>query len=380
MRIKHVVETIDISSGGPARSVTFLIRKIINQNNNISIDLHTKDSASPIISGFNHDKGQIIFYNKKVKFSSKTFFKGNEENKNTIVHIHGLWGLMLQKICRISFNNKLPYIVTPRGMLEPWSLGQKKIKKFLAMFLYQRRNLDNSKCIHATSEMEAINLRKLGLKSPIAIIPNGINLDEFPNSYPQKETRKKKILFLSRIHKKKGIENLIFAWSDIIKQLKSNWVIEIIGNGEEEYINKLNILIQSKNLDSEITIKKPIFGKEKILKFREASLFVLPTYSENFGIVIAEALASYTPVITTEGAPWEELEVNNCGKWIKIGVDPLKEALIEMLKKDENELILMGKNSRNLVEKKYSMEAVASQMIDLYEWILEKGEKPKFII
>ena len=380
MRIKHVVETIDISSGGPARSVTFLIRKIINQNNNISIDLHTKDSASPIISGFNHDKGQIIFYNKKVKFSSKTFFKGNEENKNTIVHIHGLWGLMLQKICRISFNNKLPYIVTPRGMLEPWSLGQKKIKKFLAMFLYQRRNLDNSKCIHATSEMEAINLRKLGLKSPIAIIPNGINLDEFPNSYPQKETRKKKILFLSRIHKKKGIENLIFAWSDIIKQLKSNLVIEIIGNGEEEYINKLNILIQSKNLDSEITIKKPIFGKEKILKFREASLFVLPTYSENFGIVIAEALASYTPVITTEGAPWEELEVNNCGKWIKIGVDPLKEALIEMLKKDENELILMGKNSRNLVEKKYSMEAVASQMIDLYEWILEKGEKPKFII
>ena len=287
---------------------------------------------------------------------------------------------MLQKICRISFNNKLPYIVTPRGMLEPLSLGQKKIKKFLAMFLYQRRNLDNSKCIHATSEMEAINLRKLGLKSPIAIIPNGINLDEFPNSYPQKETRKKKILFLSRIHKKKGIENLIFAWSDIIKQLKSNWVIEIIGNGEEEYINKLNILIQSKNLDSEITIKKPIFGKEKILKFREASLFVLPTYSENFGIVIAEALASYTPVITTEGAPWEELEVNNCGKWIKIGVDPLKEALIEMLKKDENELILMGKNSRNLVEKKYSMEAVASQMIDLYEWILEKGEKPKFII
>lgn len=380
MRIKHVVETIDISSGGPARSVTFLIRKIINQNNNISIDLHTKDSASPIISGFNHDKGQIIFYNKKVKFSSKTFFKGNEENKNTIVHIHGLWGLMLQKICRISFNNKLPYIITPRGMLEPWSLGQKKIKKFFAMFLYQRRNLDNSKCIHATSEMEAINLRKLGLKSPIAIIPNGINLDEFPNSYPQKETRKKKILFLSRIHKKKGIENLIFAWSDIIKQLKSNWVIEIIGNGEEEYINKLNILIQSKNLDSEITIKKPIFGKEKILKFREASLFVLPTYSENFGIVIAEALASYTPVITTEGAPWEELEVNNCGKWIKIGVDPLKEALIEMLKKDENELILMGKNSRNLVEKKYSMEAVASQMIDLYEWILEKGEKPKFII
>lgn len=380
MRIKHVVETIDISSGGPARSVTFLIKKIINQKNNISIDLHTKESASPIISGFNHAKGQIIFYNKKLKFSSKNFFKSNEENKNTIVHIHGLWDLMLHKICRFSFNNKLPYIITPRGMLEPWSLSQKKIKKFFAMFLYQRRNLNNSKCIHATSKMEAINLRKLGLKSPIAIIPNGINLEEFPNSYPQKETRKKKILFLSRIHKKKGIENLIFAWSDIIKQLKSNWVIEIIGNGEEEYVNKLNNLIQCKNLDSEIIIKKPIFGKEKISKFREASLFVLPTFSENFGIVIAEALASYTPVITTEGAPWEELEVNNCGKWIKIGVDPLKEALIEMMKKDKNELILMGKNCRNLVEKEYSMEVVASKMIELYDWILKKEEKPKFVI
>lgn len=379
MRIKHVVETIDISSGGPARSVTFLIKKIINQNNNISIDLHTKDSAYPIISGFNHDKGQIIFYNKKVKFSSKTFFKGNEENKNTIVHIHGLWGLMLQKICRISFNNKLPYIITPRGMLEPWSLGQKKIKKFFAMFLYQRRNLDNSKCIHATSEMEAINLRKLGLKSPIAIIPNGINLDEFSNSYPQKETRKKKILFLSRIHIKKGIENLIDAWKLIDPEVRKNWKIEIVGNGDYKYIKSLKEKIFLEKIGHQIEIKKPVFGKAKVNLFREANLFVLPTFSENFGIVIAEALASFTPVITTKGAPWEDLKKTNCGWWIDIGILPLKRVLEEAIQTSDQDLITMGINGRKLIENKYSMDAVASQMVHLYSWILNKKDKPEFV-
>ena len=113
--------------------------------------------------------------------------------------------------------------------------------------------------------------------------------------------------------------------------------------------------------------------------FREASLFVLPTFSENFGIVIAESLASYTPVITTKGAPWEDLKIHNSGWWIDIGVEPLKEALTIAMQTNENDLFEMGVNGRKLIENKYSMASVAKQMLQLYQWILTKNNKPNFV-
>ena len=144
----------------------------------------------------------------------------------------------------------------------------------------------------------------------------------------------KKILFLSRIHIKKGIENLIEAWSQIEINLRKNWIIEIVGNGEEAYIEVLQQKIMKHNLQEQIIIKPPVFGKDKIKLFREVSLFVLPTFSENFGIVVAESLASYTPVITTKGTPWEELNTCHAGWWIDIGVEPLKKALETLGYKD----------------------------------------------
>ena len=376
MKIIHVINSIDISTGGPARSVTHLINKVIKKSTNI-IFLLTNKTKDPIITDFTN-KNKSIFFLNRTRDLIKTLDKLNDQ-KIDLFHGHGIWQLLVHKMARFARKNNIPYIITPRGMLEPWSLGQKKIKKLFAMFLYQRRNLDNSKCIHATCEMEAINLRKLGFKNPIAIIPNGINLDEFPNSYPQKETRKKKILFLSRIHIKKGIENLIDAWKLIDPEVRKNWKIEIVGNGDYKYIKSLKEKIFLEKIGHQIEIKKPVFGKAKVNLFREANLFVLPTFSENFGIVIAEALASFTPVITTKGAPWEDLKKTNCGWWIDIGILPLKRVLEEAIQTSDQDLITMGINGRKLIENKYSMDAVASQMVHLYSWILNKKDKPEFV-
>ena len=227
--------------------------------------------------------------------------------------------------------------------------------------------------------MEVDSIRNLGFKNPIAMIPNGINLSEFSTQIPLKCTSPKKILFLSRIHIKKGIEHLIEAWQLIDVELKKDWKIEIVGNGDENYIQSLKNLIISESMQEQIEIKKPVFGLEKITLFREASLFVLPTFSENFGIVIAEALASFTPVITTKGTPWGDLEKTNCGWWIDIGVAPLKKALEKAIQTNEQALIKMGRNGRILVEEKYSMKSVANQMLALYKWILTKENKPDFI-
>jgi glycosyltransferase involved in cell wall biosynthesis len=228
--------------------------------------------------------------------------------------------------------------------------------------------------------MEADTFRKKGLTNPIAIIPNGIELEDFPLKEVSKSGTIKKILFLSRIHYKKGLEVLIEAWSQLPSSLTKDWKIDMIGNGERDYIDELNSMISKKELTESIHIKSPVYGLEKIKAYQDADLFILPTFSENFGIVVVEALSCGTPVITTKGAPWEELNKQDCGWWIDTGVEPLKTVLKDVLLLSSEDLLKKGKLGRNLVEKKYSMQAVAQQMHSLYKWILDKtSPKPDFV-
>jgi len=123
----------------------------------------------------------------------------------------------------------------------------------------------------------------------------------------------------------------------------------------------------------------PKFGDDKVKAYQNADLFVLPTHSENFGVVIAEALACGTPVITTKGAPWRELEEYNAGEWIDIGIDPLWTSLSNLMTKDRSELEEMGRNGRKLVEDKYSISSVATKFFELYRWLDNKSEPPHFV-
>ncbi|WP_299666354.1 glycosyltransferase [uncultured Polaribacter sp.] len=369
MKVIHIINSIDKSTGGPARSVTHLMEQILKLSKNIHLDLATKNSEKPIIKSFKSKKSNIYFYKNKFKF----------KEPYDIYHAHGIWQRPIHEMVIEARSEKKPFIITIRGMLEPWSLKQNKLKKYFALQLYQFRDLKKASCLHATAQMEVESLRNLGLKNPIAMIPNGIDLDKFPKEIPVKKIKQKKILFLSRIHPKKGIENLIEAWKELDKSIKKGWVIEIVGNGEPKYIQKLQELIRESKLENQIFILSPVFGSDKIKLYREASLFVLPTFSENFGVVIAEALASYTPVITTKGAPWIDLEKYNCGWWIDIGVKPLRNTLEEAMSISEKTILEKGKNGRMLIEQKYSIDAVARKMITLYNWILKKTEKPAFV-
>ena len=376
MKITHFISSIDVSTGGPARSVTHLIKKIIISSKN-QVFLVTNKTLNPILTRLGNNENSLIFFKKRRELKIK--LNKLKSNNIDIFHGHGIWQYTVHKMAIFAQKNNIPYIITPRGMLEPWSLNQNKIKKKLALLIFQKKDIKKATVIHATAQMEVENIRKLGFKNPIAMIPNGVNIDEFPNETPNKINNPKKILFLSRIHKKKGIENLIQAWKLIDIEKRKSWMIEIVGNGEPDYINMLKKRIFKENLNDQIIIKKPVYGNDKIKLFREASLFVLPSFSENFGIVIAEALASFTPVITTKGTPWMDLQTYKCGWWIEIGVLPLKNNLEEALLKSNTELKVMALNGRKLIENKYSMEVVSRQMLNLYDWIITKKNKPNFV-
>ncbi len=303
-----------------------------------------------------------------------------ESGKSDLYHGNGLWQYPVHTMARTARKRKIPYILSTHGMLEPWSMTQGSLKKKLAMVLFQKHDLRQANVIHCTAHMEAKSIRAMGFTQPIAVIPNGVDEQEFPVKDGRKSHGPKKMLFLSRVHHKKGLEMLIRAFSQLDDKIKSEWSLIIAGPGEQEYIASLKELINTCGLSDHIQWKGEVYGDERKRLFLEADLFVLPTFSENFGIVVAEALASGIPVITTKGAPWEDLEKYGCGWWSAIGEEYIRSALEEALSMSDQELTERGLKGRKLIEEKYSIRKVAAQMITLYRWVLGEVEKPEFVI
>jgi glycosyltransferase involved in cell wall biosynthesis len=345
----------------------------------LQLTLHTGNTSQPIIQRFKNSNARLIFYKGGFLGRFKGFKTQLEQESPDLLHGHGLWQQPVHQMVRYAQQHQIPYIITPRGMLEPWSLTQSRLKKQLALKLYQAKDLHAAACLHATAEMEAQQLRALGFKNPIAVIPNGIDLAQYPLKTAVPLEGKRTLLFLSRLHPKKGIELLIEAWATIAPALKQDWQVAIVGNGAPDYVQQLQDLISARGLQQDIALKPPLFGAEKIAAYHNAQLFVLPTYSENFGIVVAEALACGTPVITTQGTPWQDLETHGCGWWIPTEVTALKATLETALQLDASQLAGMGIKGRALMAQQYSMTAVAGKMLQVYRWLLGTADRPEFV-
>jgi len=296
-----------------------------------------------------------------------------------VVHLHGLWSYPSAAVLRWFVLTGKPYIVSSHGMLEPWALRQSRIIKAGANWLFQTSCLSHATCLRATAVSEMESLRRLGFKNPIALIPNGVMVPEviYPNAEAGIHKSKRRALFMSRIHPKKGLLDLVRAWHRVNPE---NWELVLMGPDENEHLAEVLKLVNQYGLQTQIRYGGEVWDEAgKWRCYRDADLFVLPSYSENFGLVIAEALGCGVPVITTRATPWHELETQRCGWWIDTGEEPLVRGLQLALTVARDELRAMGQRGRSLVLKKYSWEPFGKRMAETYEWMLGRADRPDCI-
>jgi len=300
-----------------------------------------------------------------------------------VVHSHGLWLYPGVAAGRAARRRGRPYVVAPQGMLEPWALRRSRLKKCLAWHAFEHGNLAGAACLQATASEEYGHIRGLGQQNPVAIVPNAVEPSEFlPLPSAEAVDRRwgqwhdnRVMLFLSRLHPKKGLMNLVTAFGRVL-DVAEDWRLVIAGPDQLGHRAQVEKQVRALGLEERTTFVGPVFGEEKRLLMARADLFVLPTYSENFGIAVAESLLCGVPVITTKGTPWRDLAEHRCGWWVNIGTEPLAEALDEAFRLSDRQLAAMGVRGQQLVFQKYTWTRVAAQMINVYEWVLG-GRQPR---
>jgi len=380
MKVTHCISTLDKSLGGPSQSVTLLINSLMSNYEQNIYNLETFKSLDPIITNFDKTNGKITFFDNNIFNLNKNFKEKLIFSKSSIFHGHNLWRLPIHQMAVISRKMKTPYIISPRGTLEPWSLAHKYIKKKIGLLLYQFYDLQNANCLHATSDQEAYNFRRIGLTGPIAIIPNGIDANEFERKRIKNKKSKQVVLYLSRIHKIKGIELLLHAWSLVDIKIRNSWELLIIGiPSSQDYLNLIANMISYLHIEDQVKILAPKFGADKIKAFHNSEIFVLPSYSENFGLAVAEAAASGLPIITTKGTPWSLLESYNAGKWVDISIEHLKQALSELMLLSNTQRNIMGINAKKMILDNFQIDSISHKIQILYNWLLNLESKPDFV-
>jgi len=305
-----------------------------------------------------------------------------------IIHISsGLWPHPTYAASRIAHANGIPYIVSLDGCLEPWAMRSsplKWLKKRIYLDLVGKSIMQRAACLHAKSAQETEHFCQAGYRGPVTIIPNGVDTDEFTNGdgsqaeayWPNLKNRLV-VLFMSRLSPEKGLDLLIPAWADVVKcAAYKDAILVIAGPDDRGYREVVGRIIDKYNIRRQTLLTGMVRGREKLALLRRADIFVLPSYSENFGIVVAEALACGTPVITTTATPWQELVDAHAGYWVAPKKDSLTEALRECLNLPEESRREMGRSGRDLVMQKYTWDAAARKLISVCRCILDGSDVP----
>lgn len=376
MNILHTITDLGIKSGGTSSCIYNLVKYLKSKHLNISILSFTPQKDDKAIGNDDFIKFIPIHINTSFYWSKTYKYFLQKNTQFQLYHTNGLWQYPSYLTARIARKAKKPYIISPHGMLYPQALKKNALKKKIALALFFKKDLQRAACIHATCNQEMIHLRELGITSPIAVIPNPIDIEE---SHPTINRKKEKLRigYLGRIHPRKNIERLIYAWKNLDEKIKLGELL-IIGSGDDAYMRFLREEANRLNLKN-IIFTGFLSGKEKDEAIDSIYYLVVPSDFENFGMIIPEALIRGIPVIASKGTPWEDLETHRCGWWIENDIDTITSTIETAINVPEEERQGMGQRGKELVKSNYSIDVVAEKMIKLYDWILNGGDKPDFV-
>jgi len=373
-KLIHTVPSIKNRSAGPSYSIMKICDNLNFKKYNLKLATLDNEINFPSFHfGFKRSFGP-----QKMGFSAnmKKWLIDEASISQTIIHTHSLWmmpNVYPSWVKKYSHNTKV--IISPRGTLSNWSLRRSYYKKYLYSLLFQNNALKSADVFHATAENEYNDIRRLGFRQPIAIIPNGVDVKLSNFNFNKKKNR---ILFLSRIHPKKGILELLYSWKNI-SNIFLDWHLDIAGPDNDGYLNEM-INLSNKLKLKNVSFLGPLYDENKEKKYLESKIFVLPSHSENFGMVIAEALSYGLPVITTKNTPWNLLAKKNAGECIDLSVNNLTNSILMHINKPDEELKLMGKNSIYWMKNEYDWTEITNKFILLYDWLLDKKLPiPEFI-
>jgi len=384
MKVLHVVASLSPTWGGPVPVVKGITEAMAKKGLNVTL-------FAPVVQGGSH--GVIQLEGVRVRLfrqdllsevwraysSELTKTLHREIERFDLVHIHEIWHHPHFAAYRAARKAKKPFIITVHGALEPWCLNYKALKKRIYAVLIQRRILNRAAAIHAITQEEVEHIRAFGVDSPIFTIPNGIDSEEFSELPPREELEKhypelqgkKVVLFLGRIHPKKGLDLLARAFGQVARERKDVHLL-IVGPDEGGYRGEVERSLVSEGVVEKATFTGMLTGKEKLAALSRADIFVLPSYSEGFSMAILEALACGLPVIITRQCHFPEVAEARAGIVIDPDSAQLAEAMIELL--DNPKLREeMGNNGKRLVMERFTWDKIANQMIELYQRVL-KGE------
>lgn len=318
--------------------------------------------------------GAPLLYSYKLK---KAVLKENAD----ILHMEALWRYPQILMSVWKKNKKAPIVCSPHGMLDPYIIkNQGKVKR-LASKLFFRKSLDAVDCYHALCQKELEDIRAYGLMQPVAIIPNGINLPEVNLRYERADS-KRHLLYLGRLHKKKGVDLLLKAFTLIAKEnpdVVKNWQIDLVGWDHENCKEELESIVKTANISQYVVFHGGLFGEDKQRMYATSDGYILPSHGEGLPMTILEAWSWKLPVVMTPECHLPEGYDADAAIMISDNVDSVKEGLLKFFQMSDKEREEMGSRGYNLVCKQFTWDSAARKMMQVYDWLLNKAERPDFV-
>jgi glycosyltransferase involved in cell wall biosynthesis len=374
MRLIHIIPALSEEASGPTYAVARLCESLVAQKNELTLaalDWAPLSNEYSFLKAFPLGVGPARLGRSPAmaRWLSDSCTSGQVD----VLHNNGMWQMNAVYPARAARRNNAQLVYSPHGAFSEWAMRHGSIAKRIFWPLLQRPALLQANCFHATAEAEYQDIRRLGFTQPVAIIPHGIDLPTRPD---RATGQQRTLLFLGRIHVVKGLDMLLPAWR-AVQDSFPDWRLVIAGgddgyHGVSGYLEKIKTMMQELGL-VRVEFPGPIYGDKKLQAYRDADLYVLPSYSENFGMTVAEALAMGTPAIVSRGAPWSGLDQQGAGWWIDIGVDPLVASLKDAMSRSPAALGTMGEAGRAWMQRDFSWNGIGARMSATYQWLCDRS-------